>query len=41
MKNRLDAKLLPYEAEQALEGLGESISLARRARGWTQADLAA
>lgn len=41
MKKRLDADLLPYEIEQALEVLGESISLARRARGWTQADLAA
>ncbi|PXW23940.1 helix-turn-helix domain-containing protein [Paraburkholderia caballeronis] len=41
VKKRLDADLLPYEIEQALEVLGESISLARRARGWTQADLAA
>ena len=41
MKTRQQIELLPYEAEQALEALGQSISLARRSRGWTQTDLAA
>jgi DNA-binding XRE family transcriptional regulator len=35
------SELLPYEAEQALQAIGESLSLARRSRGWTQGDLAA
>jgi len=33
--------LLPFEAEEVLTSLGEMVALARRARAWTQADLAA
>jgi len=32
---------LPFAAAQIAERLGELVSTARRARGWTQADLAA
>ncbi|MFM0290072.1 helix-turn-helix domain-containing protein [Paraburkholderia megapolitana] len=36
---RLD--LLPFEVEEAVVAIGRKIQLARRARGWTQSDLAA
>jgi ribosome-binding protein aMBF1 (putative translation factor) len=35
------AELLPFEAENVSLALGETISLARRARFWSQGDLAA
>lgn len=41
MKTSAKIQLLPFEAEDVLRGLGERISVARRARGLTQADLAA
>lgn len=41
VKTRQLAELLPYEAENVARALGETISLARRARFWTQGDLAA
>jgi DNA-binding XRE family transcriptional regulator len=34
-------EMLPFEAEEVVTALGEKIALARRARSWTQADLAA
>lgn len=40
MKKSIRADLLPFEAEEVVTALGETVSLARRARGWTQADLA-
>lgn len=40
MKKPVHADLLPFEAEEVVTVLGETVSLARRARGWTQADLA-
>jgi Predicted transcriptional regulators len=33
--------MLPFEAEEVIAALGRKIGLARRARSWTQADLAA
>ncbi len=41
MKTAQHADLLPFEAEEAVASVGTMIALARRARGWTQADLAA
>lgn len=41
MKTRQLAEHLPFEAENVALALGESVSLARRARYWSQADLAA
>ena len=41
MKTAQYADLLPFEAEEAVASVGAMIALARRARGWTQADLAA
>lgn len=41
MKKSASAHLLPLEAEDLLIQLGQRISLARRARGTTQPDLAA
>lgn len=32
--------MLPYEVTEALQGLGRNISIARRARKWTQQDMA-
>ncbi|MCB4349480.1 helix-turn-helix domain-containing protein [Burkholderia cenocepacia] len=40
MKKALHADLLPFEAEEVVTSLGETVTLARRAREWTQADLA-
>jgi transcriptional regulator with XRE-family HTH domain len=36
----LELDALPFEAVAVLTALGERIALARRARGWTQSDLA-
>nr|WKF56525.1 hypothetical protein HUO10_000983 [Paraburkholderia busanensis] len=33
--------MLPFEAEEVATSIGKKIQLARRARGWTQSDLAA
>ena len=41
MKKIQSADILPYRAVQLIEQIGHRISLARRARLWTQADLAA
>ncbi|ODP33017.1 transcription factor [Pandoraea sp. ISTKB] len=41
VKKSLHADLLPFEAEEVVTALGETVALARRAREWTQADLAA
>jgi len=41
VKTAQSADLLPFEAEEVVTALGNTISLARRARGWTQSDLAA
>lgn len=41
MKTSRTSKLLPFEAEEVVTLLGERIALARRAREWTQSDLAA
>ncbi|WP_246182028.1 helix-turn-helix domain-containing protein [Pandoraea capi] len=41
VKKSLRADLLPFEAEEVVTALGETVALARRAREWTQADLAA
>ena len=41
MKKSASSDLLPFEAEEFLCELGRRISIARRARGWTQQDLAA
>lgn len=41
MKKKQPAEVLPYRAAALLEKIGARISLARRARLWTQADLAA
>ncbi|KND61264.1 hypothetical protein BVER_04126c [Candidatus Burkholderia verschuerenii] len=41
MRRTQSLDLLPFEAEEVLTSIGENISLARRARGWTQRDLAA
>ena len=41
MKKIQSADILPYRASQLIEQIGQRISLARRARLWTQADLAA
>lgn len=40
MKTSAADRSLPYIVEDALEALGERISIARRARGMTQPDLA-
>lgn len=32
--------MLPFEAEEVVASIGETVSLARRSRGWTQSDLA-
>ncbi|HVE05643.1 MAG TPA: helix-turn-helix domain-containing protein [Paraburkholderia sp.] len=40
MKRTQDALLLPFEAEEVVVSIGQTVSLARRARGWTQLDLA-
>ncbi|MBN3729525.1 helix-turn-helix domain-containing protein [Burkholderia sp. Tr-20390] len=40
VKKSLRSELLPFEAEEVVTSLGETVALARRARGWTQADLA-
>ncbi|MCA8050706.1 helix-turn-helix domain-containing protein [Burkholderia arboris] len=40
VKKSLHADLLPFEAEEVVTSLGETVALARRAREWTQADLA-
>ncbi|WP_334043693.1 helix-turn-helix domain-containing protein [Burkholderia ambifaria] len=40
VKKALHADLLPFEAEEVVTSLGETVTLARRAREWTQADLA-
>lgn len=41
MKKIQSADILPYRASQLIEQIGQRISLGRRARLWTQADLAA
>jgi ribosome-binding protein aMBF1 (putative translation factor) len=41
VKRTQSLDLLPFEAEEVADAIGQIISLARRARGWTQADLAA
>jgi DNA-binding XRE family transcriptional regulator len=41
VKKIQSADILPYRAAQLVEQIGNRISLARRARLWTQADLAA
>ena len=41
MKKLQDADVLPFRATVLLKGIGQRIALARRARYWTQADLAA
>jgi transcriptional regulator with XRE-family HTH domain len=41
VKKVLELEALPFEAAEVLTALGERIALARRARGWTQSDLAA
>lgn len=40
-KKRQTPAMLPFEAEEVLTSIGQAISLSRRARGWTQPDLAA
>ncbi|EIN02518.1 hypothetical protein WQE_03687 [Paraburkholderia hospita] len=40
VKKTLELEALPFEAAEVLTSLGERIALARRARGWTQSDLA-
>ncbi|MGA9919145.1 helix-turn-helix domain-containing protein [Paraburkholderia sp.] len=41
MKKAQLLDMLPFEAEEVISALGSKIALARRARSWTQADLAA
>jgi ribosome-binding protein aMBF1 (putative translation factor) len=41
VKKIQSADILPYRASQLIEQIGHRISLGRRARLWTQADLAA
>lgn len=41
MKTAQHTDLLPFEAEEFITSVGELVALARRAREWTQADLAA
>lgn len=41
MKRTIDKLDLPYEALEAAERLGDLVSITRRQRSWTQADLAA
>jgi ribosome-binding protein aMBF1 (putative translation factor) len=41
VKKIQSADILPYRASQLIEQIGQRISLGRRARLWTQADLAA
>jgi transcriptional regulator with XRE-family HTH domain len=41
MKVSASKAILPLQAEDALQRLGQRINVARRARSWTQADLAA
>ncbi|WP_207557036.1 helix-turn-helix domain-containing protein [Paraburkholderia acidicola] len=41
MKIAQHLDLLPFEAEEVVVAIGKKIQLARRARGWTQSDLAA
>jgi DNA-binding XRE family transcriptional regulator len=41
VKKNQPLDLLPFEAEEVILALGSKIALARRARSWTQADLAA
>ncbi|AKM33131.1 transcription factor [Pandoraea faecigallinarum] len=41
VKKQMHADLLPFEAEEVVTALGETVALARRAREWTQSDLAA
>lgn len=40
MKTSASTQLLPFDAEEGIKTLGERISLARRSRHLTQADLA-
>ena len=40
MKNTRPTSPLPFAVEDALEALGERVAVARKARYWTQADLA-
>ncbi|WGS48649.1 helix-turn-helix domain-containing protein [Paraburkholderia sp. D15] len=41
MKKAQHLDMLPFEAEEVATSIGKKIQLARRARGWTQSDLAA
>lgn len=40
VKKSLSPQMLPFEAEEVVTSIGQTVSLARRARGWTQSDLA-
>lgn len=39
-RKKIDADLLPFEVAEAMGALGKKISIARRARKWTQRDMA-
>jgi transcriptional regulator with XRE-family HTH domain len=39
-QRKIEKDLLPFEVVEVLDGLGAKTSIARRARGWTQADVA-
>jgi len=39
-KRKIDPDMLPFEVAESMRALGEKISIARRARKWTQRDLA-
>lgn len=41
MPRKIDSLDLPHEVQSVLAGLGHKIALARKARRWTQSDLAA
>lgn len=41
MTRAIDPSDLPHEVQSVLAGLGKKITLARKARRWTQSDLAA
>lgn len=39
-KKKIDPDMLPFEVVDVLKNLGQKISIARRARKWTQQDMA-
>lgn len=41
MPRAIETQDLPHEVQSVLAGLGQKITLARKARRWTQSDLAA